>query len=92
MNDWMDVIHLKGPINIAKFVVDNLETPVYLNLSLPIRVNNVIVKANSVIEKINNINIQSFTENVLKVTDVISLEHVTFGKSRLSYFSLIPND
>ncbi|GAB1868165.1 Closca [Camponotus japonicus] len=79
MNDWMDINHLKGPINITKFVVDNLETPVYLNLSLPTRVKNVIIKADSDIGKINNINIQSFTENVLKVTDIISLEHVTFA-------------
>lgn len=92
MNDWMDINHLKGPINITKFVVDNLETPVYLNLSLPTRVKNVIIKADSDIGKINNINIQSFTENVLKVTDIISLKHVTFGKSRLSHFSLISND
>ncbi|XP_072746368.1 uncharacterized protein [Anoplolepis gracilipes] len=79
MNEWMDVKCLKGPINIAKLVVDNLETPAYLNLSLPIKINNVIVKADSNIETINNINIQSFMENVLKVNDVISLEHVTFA-------------
>lgn len=92
MNKWMDVNRLKGPINIEKLDVNNLETPAYLNLSLPTRIKNVIVKANSDIEKINNIKIQSFMENVLKVNDVISLEHVTFGKSRPLYFPLIPND
>lgn len=86
MNNWVNINRLKGPINITKFVIDNLETPVYLNLSLPTKVKNVIVKADSDIGKINNINIRSFTENVLKVTDVIFLEHVTFGKSHLSYF------
>ncbi|KAM0726481.1 hypothetical protein ACS0PU_007665 [Formica fusca] len=79
MNKWMDVNHFKGPISVTKLVVDNLETPAYLNLSLPTRINNVIVKADSDIEKINNINIQSFMENVLKVNDVISLEHVSFA-------------
>ncbi|XP_070162269.1 uncharacterized protein [Polyergus mexicanus] len=79
MNKWMDVNHFKGPISITKLVVDNLETPAYLNLSLPTRINNVIVKADSNIEKINNINIQSFMENVLEVNDVISLEHVLFA-------------
>lgn len=87
MNKWMDINHFKGSINITKLVVDNLETPAYLNLSLPTKVKNVIIKADSDIGKINNINIQSFMENVLKVNDVISLEHVTFGKSLIFLFN-----
>lgn len=83
----MDVNHFKGPISITKLIVDNLETPAYLNLSLPTRINNVIVKADSDIEKINNINIQSFMKNVLKVNDLISLEHVSFGKSFIFLFN-----
>ncbi|KAL6265402.1 hypothetical protein P5V15_002198 [Pogonomyrmex californicus] len=84
MNKWIDVNRLKGPINVNKLVVDNLETPVYLNLSLPTRVKNVIVKGDSDIRNINNINIQSFMENVLKVDDLISLEHVTFAHGFIS--------
>lgn len=81
MNEWVDVNRLKGPINIAKLIVKNLETPAYFNLSLPRRVKNVIIKEDSNIETINNINIRSFMENVLKVDDdLISLGHVTFGK------------
>lgn len=80
MNNWIDINRFKGPINIAKLVVNNLEEPAKFNLSLPSRVKNVVIKGNSNIEKINNINIQSFMENVLTVDDVISLEHVTFGK------------
>lgn len=85
MNEWADINYIKGPINIKKLVVNNLETPAYFNLSLPSRVKNVIVKGDSNIGKINNINIQSFMENVLKVDDLISLEHVTFGKFTVSH-------
>lgn len=80
MNGSVGINHFKGPINIAKLNVKNLETPAYFSLSLPTRVKNVIVKGDSNIEKINNIDIQSFMENVLKLDDQISLEHVTFGK------------
>ncbi|XP_029165434.1 uncharacterized protein LOC114936425 [Nylanderia fulva] len=79
MNEWVDINRLKGPINIEKLDINNLETPAYLNLSLPTRVKNVIVKADSDIEKINNIKIQSFMESIVKVNDVISFEHVTFA-------------
>ncbi|XP_012224336.2 uncharacterized protein clos [Linepithema humile] len=79
-NEWdADVqYYIKGPLNVPKLVVDNLETPIRFNLDLPIRVGNVIVKGDSNIKKINGINIQSFMDNVLKVDDAISLEHVTF--------------
>lgn len=79
--------YIKGPTNISKLVVDNLETPVRFNIDLPVKVGNVIVKGNSNIKKINNIDIQSFMNNVLKVDDAISLEHVTF--SELHFLSLI---
>jgi len=86
MNKWVDVNRFKGPINITNLVVNNLETPAYFNLSLPRRVKNVIIKGDSNIETINNINIQSFMENILKVDDdLISLEHVTFGKFNIQY-------
>ncbi|XP_024888654.1 uncharacterized protein LOC112465371 isoform X2 [Temnothorax curvispinosus] len=84
MNKWVSVNRFKGPVNIAKLVVNNLETPAYLNLSLPRRVKNVVVKGDSDIEKINNIDIQSFIENVLKVDDPISLGHVTFARGFMS--------
>lgn len=80
MNEGVGINYIRGPVNIAKLIVNNLETPAYFNLSLPRRVKNVIVKGDSNIRKINNINIQSFIENALKVDDLISLEHVTFGK------------
>lgn len=80
MNEWIDINRFRGPINIAKLVVNNLEMPAKFNLSLPRRVKNVVIKGDSNIEKINNINIQSFMENILTVDDLISLEHVTFGK------------
>ncbi|XP_012532717.1 uncharacterized protein LOC105834630 [Monomorium pharaonis] len=80
MNKWIGPNHIRGPVNVAKLVVNNLVTPVRFNLSLPRRVKNVIIKGDSNIEKINNVNIQSFMENVLKVDDPISLEHVTFAR------------
>lgn len=80
MNEWIGINHIRGPVNVAKLVVNNLETPARFNLSLPRRVKNVIIKGDSNIGKINNVNIQSFMENVLKVDDLISLGHVTFGK------------
>lgn len=83
----MDINRFKGPINIEKLDVNNLETPAYLNLSLPTKVKNVIVKANSDIKKINNIKIQSFMESVVKLNDVISFDHVTFGKSLIFPFN-----
>ncbi|XP_077278366.1 uncharacterized protein LOC143906276 isoform X2 [Temnothorax americanus] len=84
MNKWVSVNRFKGPVNIAKLVVNNLETPAYLNLSLPRRVKNVVVKGDSDIGKINNIDILSFIENVLKVDDPISLGHVTFARGFIS--------
>jgi len=89
MNGWTGINRFKGPINIAKLIVNNLETPAYFNLSLPKRVKNVIIKGDSDIKNINDINIQSFMENVLKVNDSISLEHVTFGKFTSNISSLI---
>lgn len=80
MNKWVDVNRLKGPVNISKLVVKNLEVPVLCNLPLPTKVKNVIVKADSDIEKINGVNMPFFMDNVLKVNDLISLEHATFSK------------
>ncbi|XP_011693850.1 PREDICTED: uncharacterized protein LOC105453515 isoform X2 [Wasmannia auropunctata] len=80
MNEWIGTKYLEGPVNIPKLVVRNLETPVYLNLSLPTRLKNVIIKGDSDIKRINNIDIRSFMENVLKVDDPISLDHVTFAR------------
>ncbi|XP_011870378.1 PREDICTED: uncharacterized protein LOC105563408 isoform X2 [Vollenhovia emeryi] len=78
--DWIGINSVRGPINIAKLVVNNLETPAYFNLSLPRRVKNVVIKGDSDIGKINNISIQSFMENVLKVDDPISLGNVAFAR------------
>ena len=89
MNEWTGENRIKGPVNLKKLVVNNLETPAYFNLSLPRRVKNVIIKGDSDIGKINDINIQSFMENVLKVDDLISLGHVTFGKFTCNIFPLI---
>ncbi|KYM83201.1 hypothetical protein ALC53_06469, partial [Atta colombica] len=80
MNEWTGENRIKGPVNLKKLVVNNLETPAYFNLSLPRRVKNVIIKGDSDIGKINDIKIQSFMENVLKVDDLISLGHVTFAR------------
>lgn len=89
MNEWIGESHIKGPVNLKKLVVNNLETPAYFNLSLPTKVKNVIIKGDSDIGKINDINIQSFMENVLKVDDLISLGHVTFGKFTFNISQLI---
>ncbi|XP_011155669.2 uncharacterized protein LOC105193044 isoform X3 [Solenopsis invicta] len=80
MNKWTGINYIKGPVNVAKLVVNNLETPAFFNLSLPTRVKNVIIKGDCIIGKINNVNIQPFMENVLKVDDPISLGHITFAR------------
>ncbi|KYN06038.1 hypothetical protein ALC62_03038, partial [Cyphomyrmex costatus] len=80
VNEWISESHIKGPVNLKKLVVNNLETPAYFNFSLPTRVKNVIIKGDSDIRRINDINIQPFIENVLKIDDPISLENVTFAR------------
>ncbi|KAL0105372.1 hypothetical protein PUN28_016792 [Cardiocondyla obscurior] len=79
MSKWMGNNCIRGPVNIKNFVVNDLKEPAYFNLSLPRRVKNVVIKGDSKIGKINNIDIRSFIKNVLKVNDSISLEHVTFA-------------
>jgi len=76
----MDANRLKGPISTTNLIINNLETPAYFNLPLPVRVKNVIVEGDSKIGRINNLDIQPFMENVMKVDDIISLEDVTFSK------------
>ncbi|XP_020292032.1 uncharacterized protein LOC109858817 [Pseudomyrmex gracilis] len=83
--EWLDENRLKGPLSIEKLSVNNLETA-YLNLSLPTRVGNVVVKADSNIKKINNIDIQLFMESVAKVDDAISLEYATFANNFTSNY------
>jgi hypothetical protein len=80
MNKWIDVNRLQGPINTTKLIINNLETPAYFNLPLPVKVKDVIVEGDSKIERINDLDIQSFVQNVMEVDDIISLEDVTFSK------------
>jgi len=80
VNKWIDVNCLKGPINTTKLIVNNLETPAYFNLPLPVKVKDVIVEGDSKIGRINDLDIQSFMENVMEVDDAIFLEDVTFSK------------
>lgn len=84
-----NVYYIKGPLNVSKLVVDNLEAPIRLNIALPIKVGNVIVKGDGNITKINGINIKSFMENVLKVNDAISLEYATFSKLHILHLPSI---
>ncbi|XP_019699980.1 uncharacterized protein LOC105189727 [Harpegnathos saltator] len=79
LNKWIDVNHIKGPVNVSKLLVENLQTPVNLGIFLPTTVNTVIMLGNSNIGKINDVNMSSFIENVQKVHDEISLEHATFA-------------
>lgn len=80
MNKWIDVNRFKGPINISKLVVSALEVPVWCNFPLPTKVKNIIIKTDSNIKKINDLNMLSFMESILKVHDPISLQHVKFSK------------
>lgn len=80
MDKWIDVDHLKGPVNVMKLVVDTLKTPAAFNFPLPVRVKDVFVEADSTIGKINTLDTLSFMENVMKVDEMISLGNVTFSK------------
>lgn len=84
MNDWIGINRLQGPVNVEKLAIDNLRTPVIFNFSLPTIVRNLVIKADSEIGKINDVNVSSFMENVLKLNDIIFLEQVTFGMLHIS--------
>ncbi|RLU23456.1 hypothetical protein DMN91_003660 [Ooceraea biroi] len=79
MSRWIDANRFKGSVNITRLVVNDLKTPASFNFPLPVEVRDVIMEADSKIGRINNLDMQSFMENVIKVDDIISLEHVTFA-------------
>lgn len=89
VNKWLDVDRVRGPVNISKLIVENLQMPI--NFPLHTTINTVIILGNSDIQTINDVNMSSFMENVQKVNDIISLENVTFGELFVRVENLIYN-
>lgn len=71
---------IKGPVSAKNLKVSSLTTKSGIRIPSPTEIRNMIVEGNLQVETINGIKLDDFLQNIVKITDKVSLKKVTFGE------------